>query len=112
MNTTLTPLKAWLKAATVAEREHLAKATGTSSQYLGHIAVNDDRNYKREPKPALAAAIERETKAMSKASKGRLPVVYRTDLVSACRQCEFARKGLGEDVIVRGDFPVVVGGAE
>lgn len=104
---TITPLKAWLNAATTAEREMLAKNAGTSVQYLSHLAVNDDKLYKREPKPALAAAIERETKAMARASKGRLPVVYRTDLVTACRQCEFARKCLGETA-VRSEFPVVV----
>lgn len=106
--TTITSLKAWLNAATTAEQSLLADRVGTSRQYLSHIAVNDDKSYKREPKPALAAAIERETKSMAKASKGRLPVVLRTDLVEACRQCEFARKCLGEDVIVRGDFPIVV----
>ena len=108
MNTTITPMKAWLNAATLAERELLAKNAGTSAQYIAHLAVNDDKLYKREPKPTLAAAIERETKAMAKASKGRLPIVWRTDLVTACRQCEFARKCLGE-AAVRSEFPVVVG---
>lgn len=105
--TTITPMKAWLNAALTEEREFLAKQVGTSAQYLSHIAVNDDKSYKREPKAALAAAIERETKAMSKRSKGRLPVVMRTDLVEACRQCEFARRCLGQDAIVRADFPIV-----
>lgn len=104
---TITPMKAWLNAATTAERELLAKNTGTSAQYLSHIAVNDDKLYKREPKPALAAAIERETKAMAKASKGRLPVVLRTDLVTACRNCEFAQKCLG-DRATASQFPIVV----
>ena len=106
--TTITVLKSWLNAATGAEREMLAKRCNTSAQYLAHIAVNDDKAYKREPKIALAAAIERETKAMHKASKGRLPVVLRTDLIEGCRQCQYARKCLGEEVIVRGDFPIVV----
>jgi hypothetical protein len=106
--TTITPMKAWLNAATAAEREALAAAVGTSSQYLAHLAVNGDKSYKREPKPALAAAIERETKALFKTSKGRLPVVWRTDLVTACRQCDFARKCLGETAL-RSEFSVVVG---
>lgn len=106
--TTLTAMKAWLRQATAAEQEALAARAGTSRQYLHHLAAGEETNYRREPKPALAAAIERETKAMAKASKGRLPIVYRTDLVTACRQCEFARKCLGDEVIVRGDFPVVV----
>lgn len=107
--TTITKLKAWLNAATTAERETLARNCGTSAQYLAHIAVNDDKAYKREPKPSLAAAIERETRAMSKATKGRLPAVLRTDLVAACRACPYAQKCLG-DAATAGEFPIVVDG--
>lgn len=107
--TTITPLKAWLRAATPAEHEILAQRAGTSKQYLFHLAAGEETSYKREPKAALAAAIERETIAMAKASKGRLPVVYRTDVNSTCRQCEFARKCLGEEVVVRGEFSIVGG---
>lgn len=106
MDNTITPMRAWLKAATVDERETLARRANTSAQYLAHLAVNDDKRYKREPKIALAAAIERETKAMAKASKGRLPVVLRTDLVEGCRQCEYARRCLGERAIAS-EFPIV-----
>lgn len=105
---TITILRAWLRAATAAERELLASRVGTSAQYLLHLAVNDDRAYKREPKPALAAAIERETRLMARASRGRLPVVLRTDLVTACRECEFARKCLG-DAALASHFPIVTG---
>lgn len=103
----LTSLKHWLNAATGDERALLAERVGTSSAYLQHLAANEEKNYRREPKPALAASIERETKAMAKASRGRLPVVYRTDLVTACRQCEFARKCLGDALVVRSEFPIV-----
>ena len=106
---TLTALKSWMRQATPAERSQMAERAGTSVAYLHHLAAGEETNYKREPKPALAAAIERETKLMAKASKGRLPIVYRTDLVTACRQCEFAQRCLGQDVIVRGEFPVVAG---
>ena len=105
---TISALKAWLKAATTLERETLARNVGTSTQYLAHLAVNEDKNYKREPKIGLAAAIERETTAMAKASKGRLPVVLRTDLVEGCRGCPYARKVLGERVL-QSEFPIVVG---
>ena len=104
---TITTLKAWLNAATPLEREHLAVEVGTSAQYLFHLGANDDKKYKREPKPELAAAIERETKKMARNSKGRLPVVLRTDLISACRECEFAKKCLGER-ITASHFPIVV----
>ena len=106
---TITPLKAWLNAATVAERDLLAERVGTSSQYLAHIAVNDDKLYKREPKISLAAGVERETKVMHKASKGRLPTVLRTDLVEGCRDCPYAQKALGQHLVVRSDFPIVTG---
>ena len=103
---TITPMRAWLKAATPDERETLAKRANTSAAYLAHLAVNDDKAYKREPKIVLAAAIERETKAMAKASKGRLPVVLRTDLVGGCRQCSYAQKCLGERALAS-EFPIV-----
>lgn len=107
MNTTITPMKAFLNAATAGEREALAVAVGTSCQYLAHLAVNEDRNYRREPKIGLAAGIERETIALAKTSKGRLPVVLRTDLVEGCRACPYAQKVLGERG-VRSEFQIVV----
>lgn len=106
--TTITQMKAWLNAATPAERETLAKLVNTSVQYLSHVAVNEDKNYKREPKIPLAAGIERETRAMAKASKGRLPIVLRTDLVEGCRQCPYAQKVLGERALAS-EFVIVDG---
>ena len=104
---TITPLKAWLRAATKPEREHLAAAAKTSVAYLNHLAADKSKPYHREPEPALAAAIERATKRMARASEGRLPVVYRTDLVAACRECEFAKRCLGARATA-GHFPIVV----
>ncbi len=99
-------LKSWLRLADKAEREHLAKAANTSVQYLDHIAADDEASHKRQPKVALAAAIERETQRMNTETKGRLPVVLRTELVGACAQCPYARKCLG-DAAVAADFPVL-----
>lgn len=48
---------------------------------------------------------------MARASKGRLPIVYRTDIVPACRACEFAQKCLGERAVVS-EFPIVSGQLE
>lgn len=106
MTSTISTMKAWMQAATPAEQELLADRAGTSRAYLYHLAADDSTNYKREPKAALAAAIERETKAMARASKGRLPVVLRTDLNSTCRGCDFARRCLG-DAVVASEFQVV-----
>ena len=104
--TTITPLMAWLRAATPDEAELLAQRAGTSAAYLRHLAAPDDRAYKRQPSVALAGAIERETRAMAKASKGRLPEVLRTDLLEACRECPYAKRCLGERALI-GAFDVV-----
>lgn len=101
--TTITPMKAWMMAATPAEQRALAQAIGTSRAMLYQYAGGH-----REVSATRGGEIERATKAMAKASKGRLPVVYRTDVVAACRGCEYARRCLGDEVIVRGDFPIVV----
>ena len=38
---------------------------------------------------------------MAQGQQGPSSVVYRTDLIVACRECEFARKCLGERVTAR-----------
>ena len=98
---TITPMKAWMSAATVDEQETLAARVGTTRGMLyqyagGHRTASADR----------AGAIERATAEMHKASKGRLPRVYRTDLAEACLQCEYARKCLGSQAVVS-EFPIV-----
>lgn len=104
---TITTLKAWLNASTTAEKQYLADRVKTSTQYLNHLAADETKAYKREASPELAREIEHVTKEMARASKGRLPIVWRTDLASACRACEFARRCLG-DTVVASHFPVVV----
>lgn len=104
---TISPLRAWMLAATPDEHRILAERAGTSKPYLHHLAAGEASNYRREPKASLAASIERETKAMNRASGGRLPIVYRTDLNSTCRECEFARKCLGDEVVTRSEFQIV-----
>lgn len=101
-----TILKQWMRKATTEERQELAHATTTTTAYLNHLAAPLTSKYRREPSPVLAAAIERKTVAMAKASKGRLPEVYRTDLVAACAQCEFAQRCLGAKAI-RAEFDPV-----
>lgn len=97
----ITPMKAWMAAATVDEQVTLAERVGTSRGMLYQYAGGH-----RQASATVGAAIERETKVMAKASKGRLPIVYRTDIVPACRACEFAQKCLGERAIVS-EFPIV-----
>lgn len=99
--TTITPMKAWMMAATPQEQEALADTVGTSRAMLYHYAGGF-----REVSASRGGEIERATKAMAKASKGRLPVVYRTDVVEACRGCEYAQKCLGERAVAS-HFPIV-----
>ena len=101
-----TILKQWMRRATPDERQELAHDAGTTSAYLNHMAAPLGSKYRREPSPILAASIERKTVAMAKSTKGRLPAVYRTDLVAACAQCEFAQRCLGAKAI-RAEFDPV-----
>lgn len=101
MTKTITPLRAWMAAATSEEQKLLAarieSSVGTLYQYSsGH----------RQVSAARGIAIERETKAMARVSKGRLPVVWRTDTVAACRSCDFARRCLGDKALAS-EFPIV-----
>jgi hypothetical protein len=98
---TISIVKQWMSLATVEEQQLLAERAGTSRGYLYQLAGGH-----RQASAELGAAIERESKVMSKASKGRLPVIFRTDIVAACRACDFAQKCLGERAIVS-DFPIV-----
>ena len=98
---TITSMKAWMAAATVGEQELLAERVGTTRGMLyqyagGHRTASAER----------AGAIERATHDMHKASKGRLPKIYRTDLSEACLQCEYAQKCLKGQAVVS-EFPIV-----
>lgn len=102
-------IKQWMRLATTQEQEQLATAAGTKRSYLYHLAGEKTKAYKREPLPPLAIALERASVVLHKQSKGRLPLIYRTDLVTACRECSFAQKCLGA-AAVRSDFPIEVTG--
>lgn len=97
-------LRQWMRAATEDERLLLALEAGTSRGYLDQLAGGH-----RTPTPELAAAIERQALEMYEQTRGRLPLIYRTDLVPACASCEFARKCLGAEVVNRTEFDVVEG---
>lgn len=88
--------KTWMRAATPGEQETMASLLGTSRSMLYQISGGF--------KPVSAergAGIERVAADMHTASLGRLPLIYRTDLVDACRGCEFARQCLGAEVVDR-----------
>lgn len=100
-------IKQWMRLASTEEQEQLAKLAGTKRPYLYHLAGEKNKAYKREPMPKLAIALEAASAVLRKQSKGRLPLIYRTDLVTACRECSFAQKCLGA-AAVRSDFPIEV----
>lgn len=98
---TITSMKVWMAAATVDEQEILASRVGTTRGMLyqyagGHRTASAER----------AGAIERATAEMHKASKGRLPKIYRTDLAEACLNCEYAQRCLKRQAVVS-EFPIV-----
>lgn len=98
---TITSIKAWMAAATVDEQELLAARVGTTRGMLyqyagGHRTASAER----------AGAIEQVTAEMHRASKGRLPRIYRTDLAEACLHCEYAQRCLKGQVVVS-EFPIV-----
>ena len=96
-------LKLWMQAASVDQQVDLAARAGTTRDYLYHLSADPDKKYARDANPGLAARIEQASLALSKETKGKLPKVYRTDLNSTCRGCEFAAKCLGP-VAVRSQF--------
>jgi DNA-binding transcriptional regulator YdaS (Cro superfamily) len=93
--------KTWMKAATPGEQSILADALDTSREYLYQLSGGF-----RKASPERGAAIEAASARMHEASQGRLPRIYRTDMVDACRNCEFAQRCLGA-AATRSEFPVV-----
>ena len=94
-------MKNWMSVATVDEQITLAARVGTTRGMLyqyagGHRTASADR----------AGAIERATAEMHKASRGRLPKIYRTDLAEACLQCEYAQRCLKGQAVIS-EFPIV-----
>lgn len=95
-------MRFWMKRATEEERELLSLAVGTSRGNLDQYAGGF-----RQPSATRGREIEQVSHEMSEHTAGRLPKLYRTDLVEACRSCEFARVCLGKDIVDRADFPLV-----
>ena len=93
--------KTWMRAATADEQELLARRAGTTRAHLYQLSGEF-----RQAGPEMAAALERVSVEMAKASNGRLPEIYRTDLNPSCARCEFAAKCLGSKA-VRAEFEIV-----
>lgn len=101
---TITPFAAWMKAATTTEQQLLADKLGTSIGMLYHYSSGQ-----RRMSTERAASVEDATRDISKASKGRLPIVYRTDTSATCRACAYAQRCLGDKALAS-EFPIVAQG--
>ncbi len=97
----MTMTKQWMRLAEPEEQEIMARACGTTRSYMYHLSGGF-----RTPQPELAMRIAEQSEVMHKASNGRLPVLYVTDLVPACAGCKYAQKCLGADA-VRAEFEIV-----
>lgn len=93
--------KTWMKAATPGEQSILAELLGSSREYLYQLSGGF-----RKASPERGAAIEAASARMHEASQGRLPLIFRTDMVDACRNCEFAQRCLGP-AATRSEFQAV-----
>jgi len=98
---TITPMKNWMSTATPDEQQTLALRVRTTRGQLYQLAGGH-----RQASADMAGRIESVTAEMHKASKGRLPHVFRTDLCAACRACQYASKCLGQRAVIS-DFPIV-----
>lgn len=83
-------LKTWIALASADEQQLLADRVGTSRATLYQYASGH-----RQCSAERAGEIERVTAEMARSSKGRLPRLYRTDLATACEQCDYAQRCLG-----------------
>lgn len=88
-------------AASPEEQDQLAAAVGSTRNMLYQYAGGH-----RRASAERAGQIERVTAEMHRASGGRLPRIYRTDISSACLQCEYARRCLGARAVIS-EFPIV-----
>jgi hypothetical protein len=97
-----TMLDRWCRAADTSEKQLLADACGSTYAYVTyHLAKG-----RREPDATLAARIETATRLIARGTGGRLFTVYRTELNTACRECVFAQRCLGDKAIAA-EFPLV-----
>lgn len=79
-------MKAWMSAATSQEQETLAKAINSSRGYLYQLSSGE-----RTASAEKARAIELAATTIRRKNKS-LPVLLRTDLCPACRECEYAKQ--------------------
>lgn len=87
-------LREWMRAASTKEQSELARRAKTSRAYL-YVLSNNDSVHSREPRPSLAARIEKASGVM-RLKNPKLPAVTRVELNTDCRNCEYARACLNQ----------------
>lgn len=80
-------LKKFIDHATQPEIAELASRAGTSQHYLVHQLGGERRGASAK----LAGNIEKGSRVIAGRSRGRLPVIPRTDLCEACAACPYAK---------------------
>jgi hypothetical protein len=78
-------LQEWIFAATTAEQKVLVSRAGISRAYLYQLGSGF-----RHLTAEIAARLEKSSKDLSKASKGRLPRLRREELSPVCGNCPYS----------------------
>jgi len=94
-------LKLWLNAATREEKLALASLAGTTVGTLNQVAGGYRNGGDASVRSGLARKLESAAIALNKRN-GTLPTLLRTDLSTECRECDFAKKCLGERAAASG----------
>lgn len=98
-------LKAFLAAATTEEKAALAKLSETTVGTLHQVAGGYRKGGAAVVRSGLAMRIEAAAAQLRKKNRS-LPELFRTDLSPECRECDFAKRCLGNKT-AGGDFSVL-----
>lgn len=79
----------WFQNSTVLERKTLMEKAKISPSSFYKLIKGE-----RQPSAEVAGRLELALDEIEKGSKGRLPVVTRADLCTACANCPYAQKCL------------------
>lgn len=94
-------LKIWMTAATAEEKAALADLADTSVGTLNQIAGGYRSNGDASVRAGLARKLEKAAATLNRRNQS-LPVLLRTDLSPECRECDFAKKCLGDRAAASG----------
>ena len=83
----LKKLKVWMEESNGDEKKLLAKSAGVGLVTLYQIAAG-----KRRASAAIAAKVSVASVKMAVKSKGRLPVLLRSDISPVCAACPYSPK--------------------